>query len=260
MRRTIALVGHQFRYELLGFVRNRQGVFFTLALPVLFLVIFASVFANNVVRVAGVEVRQSVYYVPNIMALGIIAASFVNLVISVTAARETGIYKRRRATPVPAIVLIVGRALAAVAVSFVMAVLLLAIGWIAYGASVPVAAVPGLVMTIAIATLSFCALAYAVSTMIGDQDAAQPVTLAATLPLYFISGIFVPAPLIPTFLTHVADVFPVRHLAQALLMAYTPQVSGPPGIPWGDLAVIAGWGIAAAVFSVRRFKWEPSRR
>src|SRR5207244_587572 len=56
----------------------------------------------------------SVYYVPGIMALGIIAASFVNLVISVTAQRESGVLKRRRATPVPATAVIGGRALTAV--------------------------------------------------------------------------------------------------------------------------------------------------
>jgi hypothetical protein len=39
-----------------------------------------------------------VVYVPGIMTLGIIAASFVNLFISVTAQRETGVLKRRRAT------------------------------------------------------------------------------------------------------------------------------------------------------------------
>jgi hypothetical protein len=33
------LVLHQFRFDLLAFVRNRQSQFFTLVLPVLFLVI-----------------------------------------------------------------------------------------------------------------------------------------------------------------------------------------------------------------------------
>ena len=41
------LAAHQFRYDLRAFLRNRQSQFFTLALPVLFLVIFASVFGNG---------------------------------------------------------------------------------------------------------------------------------------------------------------------------------------------------------------------
>ena len=43
----IRLTLHQSRYDLLAFVRNRQSQFFTLALPVLFLVIFASVFGGR---------------------------------------------------------------------------------------------------------------------------------------------------------------------------------------------------------------------
>jgi ABC-2 type transport system permease protein len=105
----MTLVLHQARFDLLAFVRNRQSRFFTLVLPVLFLVIFVSVFGNN--KIGPQHVKASTYYVPGLAALGVIAGSFVNLVISITAQRETGVLKRRRATPVPAWVLIAGRAL-----------------------------------------------------------------------------------------------------------------------------------------------------
>jgi hypothetical protein len=95
---TMAL--HLARYDLRAFTRNRQSRFFTLALPVLFLVIFASVFGGrgNTTPVAGGRISTSVYYVPGIIALGVIAACFANLVASVTAQRERGVLKRRRAT------------------------------------------------------------------------------------------------------------------------------------------------------------------
>ena len=43
----IRMTLHQSRYDLRAFLRNRQSQFFTLALPVLFLVIFASVFGGS---------------------------------------------------------------------------------------------------------------------------------------------------------------------------------------------------------------------
>ena len=49
--------------------------------------------------------------------MAVIAASFINLVISITVLREEGILKRRRATPVPAWALIGGRTLMAIVVS-----------------------------------------------------------------------------------------------------------------------------------------------
>ena len=43
----IRMALHQSSYDLRAFLRNRQSQFFTLALPILFLVIFASVFGGR---------------------------------------------------------------------------------------------------------------------------------------------------------------------------------------------------------------------
>src|SRR4029077_8310173 len=45
----VGLVLHQARYDLLGILRNRQARFFTLMLPLIFLVIFVGVFGNHTV-------------------------------------------------------------------------------------------------------------------------------------------------------------------------------------------------------------------
>ena len=255
------LAMHQFRYDLLAFLRNRQSRFFTPALPVLFLVIFSSVFGSgkNTVKVAGGRIDTSVYYVPGIIALGIIAASFVNLVISVTAQREAGVLKRRRATPVPAASVIVGRALASVVAALGITALILAIGWIFYMAHVPARTGPALVVTVVLGTLVFCCLGFALASVIRNEDAAQPITQAVMLPLYFISGVFIPISTLPHWLVHVADVFPVRHLADALLTAYNPHTPGA-GFAGTDLLIIAAWGVGGLAVALRRFSWLPLGR
>ena len=111
----IRLVLHQTRYDLLTVARNRQARFFTVILPVMFLVIFVSVFGNQLV---GPEhIKASTYYVPGIAALAVLSASFSNLVIAITTQRELGVLRRRRATPAPASVIIAGRALTALVVA-----------------------------------------------------------------------------------------------------------------------------------------------
>ena len=52
--------------------------FFTLALPVLFLVIFALVFTGTT-KVAGGSIGTTLYYVPGIITLAIISAAFGDL-------------------------------------------------------------------------------------------------------------------------------------------------------------------------------------
>ncbi len=253
--RALGLVGHQTRFELLGFVRNRQARFFTVALPVVFLVVFVGLFGNDTVEPE--HVKASTYYVPGLSALAVIAACFVNLVISVTAQRELGILKRRRATPVPAWVLIAGRTLASVVVGLAVMVVLLAIGRFAYGVHLPGSTIPGVLLTAVVGAVAFCCMGYALSTAISSADSAQPVLQAVMLPLYFISGVFIPSVGLPSWLQQVARVFPVQHLADGLHHAFDPATHGS-GIVWNDLGILALWAAVGLAVALRRFTWTPA--
>ena len=193
---------------------------------------------------------------PGLAALGVIAASFVNLVISITAQRETGILKRRRATPMPAWALIAGRTLTAVAVSLVVLTVLLAFGRFVYHVKVPTSTLPGIALTAVVGSITFCVLGYALSTAIKNEDAAQPMVQAIMLPLYFISGVFVPNIQLPSWLRHVAQVFPVEHLSDGLHKAYAAHVHGA-GIVWSDIGVLALWAAVGLTVALVRFSWLP---
>jgi ABC-2 type transport system permease protein len=85
------------------------------------------------------------------------------------------------------------------------------------------------------------------------------VTNATVLPLYFLSGIFIPQTEIPQGVLNVASVFPIRHFFLALLAAFDPFTTGA-GFEWGHLAVVAAWGVAGLVIALRVFRWEPRHR
>ena len=255
MTRSAWLVLHQARYDLLAFLRNRQARFFTLMLPVIFLVIFVSVFGNH--TVGPERVKASTYYVPGLSAMAIIAACFVNLVISLTAQREAGVLKRRRATPVPAWVLLAGRTLTAISVSLIVMAVLLLVGRFAYGVHLPSSTIPGILLTAVVGAATFCILGYALATVIGSADAAQPMVQAIMLPLYFISGVFIPNVTLPTWLQDVAKAFPVQHLAGGLHKAFDPATHGT-GIVWSDLGILVLWAAVGLVIALRRFTWTPA--
>jgi ABC-2 type transport system permease protein len=254
-RTALELVAHQTRFEMLAFFRNRQSRFFTVALPVIFLVIFVSVFGND--RLGPLEIKASTYYVPGISALAVIGGSFVNLVISVTTQRETGVLKRRRAAPVPAWVLIVARALTAIVVGLGVMTVLLLLGRFAYGVTLPSSTLVGVVVTAVVGAIAFVCLGFAFTTAIKTEDAAQPMVQAVILPLYFISGIFIPNVSLPPWLRDVAQVFPVQHLAGGLHHAFDPATRGT-GIVWSDLGVLALWLSAGLVVALVRFAWTPA--
>lgn len=246
---------HQFRFDQKTFWRNPASVFFTVMFPVMFLVIFDLVFGGSD-RINELGVDVSTYYVPAILTLAVVSATFQNLAMSVTIDREFGILKRGRGTPLPDWVFFAGRIGNSLVVSVAMLVLLVAIGRLAYGVEIPWDHLPAVLVTLAVGAASFCCLGLALTGFIPSQSAAAPITNIAIFPLYFLSGVFIPESEIPDGVLHVADAFPVRHFFEAFFAAWDPTTAGA-GFEWGNLAVVAAWGVAGFVVASRTFRWTP---
>jgi ABC-2 type transport system permease protein len=249
------LVLHQFRYDQKTFWRDPAAVFFTVLLPLIFLFIFATIFGNEEIEELG-GVKTTTYYVPAILALAVISATFVSPAISLTENRESGVLKRLRGTPLPSSVFIAGRVGNALVISLLMAVIVTAIGKLVYDVSVPSTTMPAVLVTLAVGAASFACLGFAITVIIPSENAAPAITNAISLPLYFISGIFIPESEIPDGVLQVADFFPFRHFFEAFFNAFDPATSGA-GFEFGNLAVVAAWGLAGLIVAALFFRWTP---
>ena len=252
----LALVAHQFRYDQKAFWRNPASVFFTVAFPVVLLLIFATVFGDETVDVAG-GIETTTYYVPAIITLSVISATMQSLAMSLVIAREDGRLKRGRGTPMPSWVFIAGRIGNSIVVALLMLALIAALGRIAYGVPIPWGQLPAIVVTLVVGAAAFCCLGIALTAAIPSQDAAAPIVNALLLPLYFLSGVFIPDDQLPSGVIHFADAFPVRHFFEAFFSAYVPAAGGGAGLEWGNLAAVAAWGTAGLLLAVRYFRWAP---
>ena len=253
---AVGLVAHQFRYDQKSFWRNPASVFFTVMFPVLLLVIFAVVFSGQTVDIGrGIDVDA--YYVPAIITLAVVSATMQSLAMSLTIAREDGRLKRGRGTPMPAWVFIAGRVGNAIVVSLLMLLLIAAIGKIAFTVPIPWSRLPEIVITLAIGAAAFCCLGIALTAAIPSEDAAAPIANFVLLPLYFLSGVFIPEDQIPNGVLTFASVFPVRHFFEAFFSVYEPAGAGGAGMQWGHLGVVAAWGVLGLLLAVRYFRWTP---
>jgi ABC-2 type transport system permease protein len=250
-----ALVAHQFRYDQKAFWRNPASVFFTVAFPVILLLIFATVFGDETVDVGG-GIETTTYYVPAIVTLSVISATMQSLAMSLVIAREDGRLKRGRGTPMPPWVFIVGRVGNSIVVALMMLVLIAALGRLAYGVDVPWDRLPAILLVLVVGAAAFCCLGIALTAAIPSQDAAAPIVNALLLPLYFLSGVFIPDDQLPSGVIHFADLFPVRHFFEAFFGAYVPA-GGGSAFEWGHLAIVAAWGVVGLLIAVRCFRWTP---
>jgi ABC-2 type transport system permease protein len=250
-----ALAWHQFRFDQRVFWRSPASVFFTVMLPLIFLFIFTGLFGDETLDEYG-GIKVSTYYVPGIITLAVVSATLQSLAINLTEARESGRLKRIRSTPLPAWAFVAGRVGNAFVISVLMTLVVTLIGNLFFDVAIPTETIPALVTTLVVGAFTFSCLGFALTAAIPSQDAAPPIANVTLLPLYFLSGVFIPDTQIPDGVLHVADLFPIRHFFEAFFVGFDPNTTGA-GFEWGHLAVLGLWGMAGLALAARYFRWAP---
>jgi ABC-2 type transport system permease protein len=251
---SVRLILFQLRYVNKAFWRNPASAFFTFAFPLMFLVIFTALLGHGQVRVGGQLIHQSTYYVAEMAAFSVITACYNNLAIGLTFQRDTGVLKRTSGTPLPSTVYFAARVLHALLVSVLLVAITVAFGRIFYHADIPSStALLRFLIMLVVGAAAFCSLAFAVTALIPNFDAAAPIVNATILPLLFLSGVFIPlGDNAPAWITWTARIFPVKHFADGMQAAFLGAT-----FHWTDVLVVAGWGVGGLLVAVRRFSWEP---
>lgn len=245
---------HELSFDQRIFWRNPAAVFFTVALPVLLLLLLCSVSAANGGGVGDGLVSVDLY-VPAMITLGVAYASFADLAIRLTLARERGTLKRLRGTPLPPAFAICGSTSSALVLAVILVVLPTGLGAAIYDTPLP-SDVGLLILTLIVAVPSFAALGFALTILVRSEAAAAPIANAALLPLYFASGLFIDFDVLPGLLQTIGSVFPLRPLFELLVDAFGSGTRGG-GATAGDLAQVAAWGLSGLLLALWRFRWVP---
>jgi ABC-2 type transport system permease protein len=245
----LRLLLRQARYENRAFWRNPESAFFTFAFPLVFMVIINLVFATSGIG----HVRAVDFYTPAIITFAIVNAGFTTLAMTVAIARDEGLLKRVRGTPMPTTTYLGARVLHSILLALLLAAIVALFGFMAFGVELRLGALPELLLVLVLGAASFAALGLAAAGLIPSSQSAPAVVNAIVLPLLFISNVFIYIE--DGILRTISELFPVRHLADALQSIYHPAWAGP--LDPVDLLWVAGWGIAGLVVARRTFTWEP---
>lgn len=250
----VALALAQARYALKGFLREPRAFIFTVIMPLFLLVILNGIFRGRS-SFFHLAVPFAVYYTPAIISYQIMLAGYSSLLIAVTTERERGMLKRLRGTPMPSWVFLAGEIIRTTVVVSVTVVVLVAVGSVFYHVHVQPHTVIGLAVYTVTGTACMCALGLAATRVCATTEAASVVGPFTTLILAFISGVFIPAPVMPAWLLDAGKLFPLEHLARGLQEAFA--IPGSTGITAINLAALAAWGAAGLAAALAGFRWEP---
>ena len=249
LRRDLALVAWQIRYEQRAYWRNRGRGIFTFVFPLMFLVIFASLNTGHTLHSRG-NIAYNDFFVPGILAYGVIATTYVNMAIGTAILRDNGVLKRMQGTPLPRWAYVAARIGSTVVIVALMTALTLGLGAVAYGVSVRASTLPGLIATLALGTAAFTTLGIGITRFIPNSEAAPVIVNLTVLPLTFISSIWFPSDGMPKTLIDVAKAFPIRPLADGLQYAFDPRTPGA-GLNGHDLSTLGIWTAVGIVMMLR---------
>ena len=138
----------------------------------------------------------------------------------------------------------------------IMLVLVVVVGRVLFDVHLQVSGIPTLIVTLVVGAAAFCSLGLALTAIIPSVDAAPAVTNAIALPLYFVSDVFLPPGQAPGWIETIGNIFPIKHLNNALFTSFDPFTDGVEW-PWDHWLVIALWGVLGAAVASRKFLWSP---
>jgi ABC-2 type transport system permease protein len=258
---TIRLAGARVGYELRAYFRERDAVVFVFAYPVIMLAIFGSVFGKDGATVGpGIPFTQ--YFLPGMIATGVMLSSFQNIATSIAVERDQGSLKRLRGTPLPSASYFLGKVGQVLVSTVLQTGLLLAAAGLLFGVDLPTSAAAWATFTwvfvLGIAAGTLAGVAF--SSVPRTARSATAVVVPIVLVLQFISGVFFVFNDLPSWMQAIASVFPLKWLAQGMRSVFLPagaeayEVSGS----WQHgltAVVLVVWSVASLLVAIRTFRW-----
>ncbi|QOC90587.1 ABC transporter permease [Micromonospora craniellae] len=257
-----ALALRQGRLEIRQFLRSRESVVFTLGFPVIMVLIFASIFDDDL----GEGVSYTQYFITGMIATGLMTVSFQNLGIWIPIERDRGVLKRYRGTPMPKWVWFAGKVIMVLVTGVVMTALLLTVSVLLFDLNLPTTATAwftfGWVSALGITACTLCGIA--ISSLARTARSGSAVVTPVALVLQFISGVFFVFTNLPSWMQQVAAVFPLKWMCQGLRAVFLPESFGAnePGGSF-ELArvalVLGAWCVVGLVLCLTTFRWTTRR-
>ena len=251
----LTVLRSQLRYQLILLARNPRALITAMVLPAVLLALEL----GRVQQIGSTQAGMAVLAprVAGLFVFGAAAIALTSHALTLVVAREDGVLRRWRASPLPPTTFfaakIITTVLAADAAGAILVLLSVEMAKLHLSAH----AVLAMLAAGTLGALALAALGTAITALIPSSQAAQPVLTLIYLPLVFLSGSFGPTgSRLPHWVATAVTYLPVQPMIDALTRGLT---GGESFLPAHDVLVLIGWLAAGLVASWLFFRWDPSR-
>lgn len=260
----LALGGSRIRYEVTTYFRRGDSLFFTFLFPVVMLTIFSVAFSEASFGTDddGHTVSAARYYLPAMLAAGLLLSGLQNLAIDIAQEKSDGTLKRFAGTPLPVGSYFIGKIGMVLVTGLAQALLLLVVARVVFQVPLPteIEKWGTFAWVFLLGVTTSAVLGIALSSIPRSGKSATAVIIPITLVLQFISGVYLQFTSLPEWLQNVASVFPLKWLAQGTRSVFLPSnfESLEQGSSWnltGVLIATAIWLVVGLVVCRVTFRW-----
>jgi ABC-2 type transport system permease protein len=237
--------------EMKLFIREPITMFFTFALPLLFLFVMGGVFGKMTNGGAGDfhGLSAMAFYTPAYIALVLTSVGVVGLPGHLTGYRERGVLRRFRASSLSIWRIFAAQGLVSLATAAIGGILILIAGVFVFHVNLPQN--PFLViLAFLVSALSFTSLGLLLGAVLPTSRAAQGVGLVLFFVMLILGGAGPPPEAMTHLMRVVGDFTPMQHAVTLLQNAW--QGLGWNWMEFGILAGILFVSLTAATLVIRR--------
>lgn len=250
-------------YETKTYFRSPDTLFFTFAFPFVMLAIFTAAFsASGEIGPPGSQVSVGAYYLPAMIAAGILLSGVQNLAIDIAGEKSDGTLKRLGGTPLSPVSYFLGKIGQVFVTGTLQAALLLVAAATVFGIALPTE--PEAWVTFAwvfvLGITASALLGIALSSVPRSGKSASAVVVPIMLVLQFISGVYLQFSQLPEWMQNIASLFPLKWMAQGMRAVFLPEdfavleQNGSWDLGWVAVALLT-WLVVGLVVSRLTFRW-----
>ncbi len=239
------------KYELIKQMRIPAFMIPTIGFPIMFYVLFGIVMPGN----GSTSHFASTYMLATYGAFGVIGIALFALGVGVATERGQGWLTVKRASPMPVSAYFFAKYVTTLVISVVLMLLMCAVGVIFGHVRLPLSQWLLLITAETLGAIPFCAIGLAIGYLAGPNSAA-PIVNVIYLPMAFLSGLFIPAEMLPKFLQSFAVALPPYHLGRLALNAVGLEAaSAAPG----HAAALLGFGLLFTIIAFIAYRRDEGK-
>jgi ABC-2 type transport system permease protein len=242
------LIGGQIRYQLRLLLATPGALIIGIGLPVILLVAAQA-------RHSG---QAELAALAGFTIFGLTVTAFNTHGIRLIAAREAGILRRWRASPMPPPCYFISQILTSSLFATFTGAATFVLGMLYYGTHVTGEGAALGIIALLLGAIAWSSLATALTGIVPRVEVAQPTFILIYFPVMIISGALGGIHHLPGWLSTIASYLPAEPLVNAVTHALQAGAAGP-ALPARDIVLMLAWTVGGLLLAILLFRWDPHR-